>query len=145
MIQKTKIQLLPNLDDFLLNLQTNNLSSETVYNYERDLNVFQDFLKENNVNFENVNKRTLLFYKAYLNSQDRKTPLHELGKNKLSSFSTNRMLSALRSYLKFLVDIDIPTPITPEMVKLTKNVKKQYKISELLEIIKILFKQGWLS
>jgi integrase/recombinase XerD len=138
MMQKTKIQLLPNLDDFLLNLQTNNLSSETVYNYERDLNVFQDFLKENDVNFENVNKKTLLFYKAYLNSQDRKTPLHELGKNKLSSFSTNRMLSALRSYLKFLVDIDVPTPITPEMVKLTKNAKKQYKISELLEIIKII-------
>ncbi len=137
-MKKQKIQLLPSLDDFLLNLQTNNLSPETVYNYERDLNVFQDFLKENGFEFEKINKKTLLFYKAYLNSQDRKTPLHELGKNKLSSFSTNRMLSALRSYLKFLVDVDIPTPITPEMVKLAKNEKKQYKISELLEIIKII-------
>ncbi len=129
-MQEPKIQL-PGLDDFLLNLQTNNLSQETVYNYERDLDVFQDFLNENNVKFENVNKKTLLFYKAYLSSHDRKTPLHDIGKNKLSSFSTNRMLSALRSYLKFLVDMDIATPITPEMVKLTKNEKKQYKISEL--------------
>ena len=42
---------LPHLDDFLLNLQTNNLSIETVYNYERDLKVFQGFLN-NEVNTE---------------------------------------------------------------------------------------------
>lgn len=129
---------LPYLDDFLLNMQNNNFSQETIYNYERDLNVFQNFLKETNINFENSNKRTLLLYKAYLNSQDRKTPLRETGKIKLSSFSTNRMLSALRSYLKFLIDMDHETPITPEMVKLAKNVKTQLKISELEEIIRII-------
>jgi len=135
---KNKNISLPYLDDFLLNMQNNNLSQETIYNYERDLNVFQDFLNETNINFEASNKRTILLYKAYLNSKDRKTPLHETGKIKLSSFSTNKMLSALRSYLKFLIDMDHETPIAPEMVKLTKNEKKQYKISELLEIIKII-------
>ena len=34
---------LPYFDDFLLNLQTSNLSEETLYNYERDLDVFQAF------------------------------------------------------------------------------------------------------
>lgn len=129
---------LPYLDDFLLNMQNNNFSPETIYNYERDLNVFQDFLKENNINFEDSHKRTLLLYKAYLNSQDRKTPRRETGKTKLSSFSTNRMLSALRSYLKFLIDMDHETPLAPEMVKLAKNVKIQPKISELEEIIKVI-------
>jgi len=135
---KNKNISLPHLDDFLLNMQNNNLSQETIYNYERDLNVFQDFLNENNIKFETSNKRTILLYKAYLNSQDRKTPLHETAKIKLSSFSTNKMLSALRSYLKFLIDMDHETPLAPEMVKLTKNGKKQYKISELLEIVKII-------
>ena len=32
---------LPLLDEFLENIQSNNYSSETVYNYERDLNVFE--------------------------------------------------------------------------------------------------------
>ncbi|MEK9153461.1 MAG: tyrosine-type recombinase/integrase [Patescibacteria group bacterium] len=136
--EKNKNISLPYLDDFLLNMQNNNLSSETIYNYERDLQVFQDFLSAIDTNFTTANKRSILFYKAYLNSKDRKTPLHETSKIKLSSFSTNRMLSALRSYLKFLVDMDHETPLTPEMVKLTKNEKNQYKISELLEIIKII-------
>ncbi len=135
-MENPKIQL-PYLDDFLLNMQNNNLSEETIYNYERDLTVFQNFLNETNIKFENTNKRTLLLYKAYLNSQDRKTPLSETGKIKLSSFSSNRMLSALRSYLKFLIDMDHPTAIAPEMVKLAKNAKTQPKISELEEIIKI--------
>jgi len=136
-MQKQTIQL-PSLDDFLLNLQNNNLSQETIYNYERDLQVFENFLNEANINFSNANKKTLLFYKAYLNSEDRKTPLNNDGEKKLSSFSTNRMLSVLRSYLKFLIDMDIETPITPEMVKLSKNAKTQPRISELKEVIKII-------
>ncbi len=136
-MQKLKIQL-PSLDDFLLNLQNNNLSQETIYNYERDLQVFENFLDEININFGDTNKRTLLLYKAYLNSEDRKTPLNNDGEKKLSSFSTNRMLSVLRSYLKFLIDMDIKTPITLEMVKLSKNAKTQPRISELKEVIKII-------
>ena len=36
--------VLPYMDDFLLNLQTNNYSPETLYNYERDLKTFENFL-----------------------------------------------------------------------------------------------------
>ncbi len=35
--------VLPHVDDFLLNLQANKYSAETIYNYERDLNVFGNF------------------------------------------------------------------------------------------------------
>jgi site-specific recombinase XerD len=129
---------LPNLDDFLLNLQVNNLSQETIYNYERDLKVFEDFLNEINTDFDNIDKKTILNYKAYLVSRDRKTPKAKKGKKKLTSFSMNRMLSALRSYLKYLIDSDYRTPISPSEIKLVKTEKKHPRVSEFEEIIKLI-------
>ena len=37
---------LPYFDDYLLSLRVNNYSDETIYNYERDLEVFTIFLNE---------------------------------------------------------------------------------------------------
>ncbi len=128
----------PHFDDFLLNLQANNYSQKSIYNYERDLEVFCNFLKESEVDFNNVNKKTILNYKAYLISQDRKTPKKEIGQKRLSSYSVNRMLSALRSYLKFLIDIDYEVPIAPEAIKLTKTEKKHPRVSEFDEIVKLI-------
>ncbi|MCD5396156.1 MAG: tyrosine-type recombinase/integrase [Candidatus Pacebacteria bacterium] len=130
--------LLPHFDDFLLNLQTNNYSEETIYNYERDLETFQKFLNEINCKFEKVDKKTILNYKAYLTSLDRKTPKNAVGKKRLGSFSVNRMLSSLRSYLKFLIDIDYPAPIAPEIIKLVKTERKHPRVPDFEEIIKIL-------
>lgn len=129
---------LPHLDEFLLNLQTNNLSDETVYNYERDLNVLENFLDETKIKFEKINKKTILNYKAYLTSLDRMTPKNEIGQKKLSSFSVNRMLSAFRSYLKFLIDMDYESPISADMVKLVKTEKKNPRVSEFEEIVKLI-------
>jgi site-specific recombinase XerD len=129
---------LPYLDDFLLNLQTRNLSEETLYNYERDLNVFENFLNEINVPFEKIDKKTILNYKAYLISRDRKTPKCLPGKKRLSSFSINRMLSSLRSYLKFLTSIDYKVPIPPNAVELIKTEKKLPKIGEFEEVIRLI-------
>jgi site-specific recombinase XerD len=132
-----KIQI-PHLDDFLLNLQTNNYSEETIYNYQRDLETFEKFLDEIGVEFQKVNKKTILNYKAYLSSIDRKTPKSLLGKKRLSSYSINRMLSSLRSYLKFLIDMDYKTPIAPEVIKLVKTERKHPRVPEFEEIIKII-------
>lgn len=136
-MENKNIQL-PHFDDFLLNLQTNNFSKETIYNYERDLEVFQNFLKEANFNFDGINKKTILNYKAYLISQDRKTPKNEIGQKQLSSYSINRMLSVLRSYLKFLIDLDYEVPVAPEVVKLVKTEKKHPRVSEFEEIVKLI-------
>ena len=130
--------MLPYLEEFLLNLQTNNYSSETVYNYERDLEVFNDFLKENHLDFSQCDKLTIQNYKAYLFSQDRQTPQKESGQKKLASYSANRMLSALRSYLKYLIEIDYSTPIAPESVKLVKTEKKHPHVAEFTEVIKLI-------
>jgi len=134
---KRNIQL-PYFDDFLLNLQTNNYSQETIYNYERDLEVFQNFLEEINKEFEEIDKKTILNYKAYLTSQDRKTTKLVQGKKKLSSFSINRMLSSLRSYLKFLIDMDYKVPVSPDIVKLIKTERKHPRVGEFEEIIKLI-------
>lgn len=130
--------MLPYLDDFLLNLRSNNYSDETVYNYERDLETFQSFLDEINIEFDNMDKKTILNYKAYLTSQDRRTPKAQKTKKKLSGFSINRMLSALRSYLQFLIDIDCSPPVSPTSIELVKTVKKHPRVSEFEEIIKLI-------
>jgi len=129
---------LPSIDDFLLNLQVNNLSQETVYNYERDLKVFEEFLNDSDFDFDKIDKKTILNYKAYLASRDRKTAESQLGKKKLASFSINRMLSAIRSYLKFLIDMDYKTPISPSEIKLVKTERKHPRVSEFEEIIKLI-------
>lgn len=134
----TKLLQLPHLDDFLLNLQTNNYSLETVYNYERDLKVFENFLNECSISFDKIDKKTIIYYKAYLSSRDRKTPESQDGLKKLSSFSLNRMLSSLRSYFKFLIDIDYDTPVSPNVIKLIKTDKKHPRVGELEDIIKII-------
>lgn len=132
-----KIQL-PLLDDYLLALQSNNYSEETLYNYERDLEIFLNFLKESKIEFQDIDKKTILNYKAYLSSRDRKTAKKNKILKKLGSYSINRTLSALRSYLKFLIDMDYHSPISPEMVQLIKTPKKHSRISEFEEIVKLI-------
>jgi len=61
-----------------------------------------------------------------------------MGKRKLASFSINRMLSALRSYLKYLIDMDYKTPISPSEIKLVKTERKHPRVSEFEEIKKLI-------
>lgn len=131
--------LLPHADDFILHLQTDNFSDETIYNYKRDLAIFSLFLTQDvQIDFSKVDKLTIDQYKAYLHSIDRKTPAGIRAKGKLSSFSVNRMLSSLRTYLKYLVDIDYKVPIPPEAVKLTKTVKKHPRVAEFEALVRLI-------
>ncbi|HHE41307.1 MAG TPA: hypothetical protein ENL12_01485, partial [Dehalococcoidia bacterium] len=63
--------MLPHMDDYLLHLQAGNYSSRTIYNYERDLRVFDNFLTESKMDFHRLTKRDITYYKAYLGSMDR--------------------------------------------------------------------------
>src|SRR3989338_4288764 len=131
---------LPLIDEFLLFLQTNNYSVETLYSYERDLLTFVDFLKnELSRDFAKLTKMDVEQYKAYLLSSDRKTAVLKLDAlEKLDSGSVNRSLSSLRSYLKFLIYQDYPTPVAPEHIRMVRKDKKQYKLAELPEIVKLI-------
>jgi len=132
---------LPCLDDFLLSLQVNNYSRETIYNYERDLKVFERFLNEEVKidNFSKISKKTVELYKAYLISQDRKTASGRDGDvDKLSSGSINRCLSSLRGYLRYLLDMDYQVQIAPETVKLLRMEKKHPQVAELKDLVRLI-------
>jgi site-specific recombinase XerD len=131
--------MLPYFDDFLLSLQTNNYSPETVYNYERDLRAFDQYLTESGTSFEKTDKQAIARYKAYLTSRDRKTAIRLTEQEKmLVSRSINRMLSVLRSYLKYLIDMDKEAPIPPEAVKLIKTERKHPQVAELNDLIRLI-------
>jgi len=131
-------ETLPHFDNFLLNLKVNNYSQKTLYNYERDLTVFEDFLEELKLDFSKLTKKDILNYKAYLISIDRKTSGKNSGEKRLSPYSTNRMLSALRSYLKYLIEMDFSVPIPPDAITMSKVAKNKVQIPDLDEIIQII-------
>ncbi|MBI5613666.1 tyrosine-type recombinase/integrase [Candidatus Gottesmanbacteria bacterium] len=138
-IKRDYSSVLPQMDDFLLFLKTNRYSKETVYNYERDLLIFAEFLATSEILFHQADKKCILFYKAYLGSRDRVTPLKRLkNTGELSSTSLNRMLSSLRRYLRYLIDMDEPVPVSPETIQLVKTVRTHPKISELPELIRLI-------
>src|SRR4030043_142752 len=131
--------MLPHLNDFLLNLQANKYSQETVYNYERDLKVFDTFLAESNIDFAKLDKKAITYYKSYLVSRDRKTAiLAQHGNKELDSSSVNRMLSAIRSYLRYLIDMDYPCPLPPEAIKLTKAGRKHPQVAEFDDLVRLI-------
>jgi site-specific recombinase XerD len=115
--------LLPLLDDFLLHIQANNYSQETLYNYERDLDTFANFLKFDlsSPSFDSLTKRTIEQYKAYLNSGDRRTAEDGDPLKKLSSGTINRHLTSLRRYLSYLIDMDYQVPVEPSAIKLLRR------------------------
>ncbi len=129
---------LPYLDDFLLNLKVNNYSQETLYNYERDLTVFINFLKDSKLSFNKLTKKDLLNYKAFLTSIDRTTAKSQKTTKKLSAYSINRMLSALRAYLKYLIDNDYDVPLAPDSIKMIKTTKKKSQVPELEQLVKLI-------
>ncbi len=130
---------LPLIDDYLLFLKTNKYSAETVYNYERDLVTFVDFLSSSPTpDFNKISKKTIDLYKAYLVSRDRQTPIKGEKGAELSAQSINRMLSALRGYLKYLVDRDEPVPIPPEAIKLVKTEKRHPRVAELADLVRLI-------
>jgi integrase/recombinase XerC len=151
---------LPHLKDFLLDLSNNNYSLETIKNYRRDLLVFSKFLEKNNIRFRNISKKTITFYKGFLKSgkhyqfleeidekahddgdisksRSKAPRSYETGKSGLSSRSINRMLSSLRSYLRFLIDFDYKAPLAPDSVKLIKTERGESQVAEFEDLVKL--------
>jgi integrase/recombinase XerD len=138
--------MLPNLDDFLLDLQANGFSPGTVYHYERDLRLFERFLIDSGTAFEQVTKQTVARFKANLAARDRRT-LEELeGKAEpsgaparpLKGRSVNRMLSILRSFLRWRIEMELPTPLPPDAVKMVRTERKSPGVAEFDELVKLI-------
>ena len=130
---------LPYKDDFLLSIRTNNYSPETLYNYERDLTIFENFLAHDaGVSFSDVTKRTIELYKAYLTSRDRRTAGNDKPNRNLSAGSINRTLSSLRRYLKYLIEIDQSVPVPPESVKLLRLPRTHARVAEFQQLVELI-------
>lgn len=115
---------LPNFDDFLLSLRVNNYSPKTAYYYGRELKTFNKFLSS--FPFDKITKKTIIEYKAYLLSR------------KLSVISINRNLTVIRSYIRFLIDMDYQIPIPPDAIKLLKTPKLHPHLAEFKDFVKLI-------
>lgn len=154
---------LPFFNEFILNLQNNNYSRETLDNYARDMEVFAAFLDYRRLDFAKVDKLAISDYKGFLRNQnyipilrkfkagqeiteeEEKASYTDISEKKqalyqgqLSARSINRMLSSLRSYLNFLVDIDEAVPLPSSAIKLIKAEKKEKQVAELEELITLI-------
>lgn len=136
--------MLPYVKEFFAHLEDENYSSETIYNYRRDLDAFQTFLQIRPTTFWDIDRRTVNAYKAYLGSTRRISPSPKIigtkpvPNRRLATRSINRMLSSLRSYLKFLEADYGTTPIPSDAVKLLKCEKKPSPVAELPDLVRLI-------
>jgi site-specific recombinase XerD len=130
--------LLPYFDDFLLYIKTQNYSEETLYNYERDLAYLINFLDDEKLHYKDLNKQIFNRFKAWLFSRDRKLPLTGLtAVTSLEPASVNRCLSSIRTYLRYLIDIDQKVPLPPDAIKMVKAPKKYKQVAELDDLVRL--------
>ncbi len=129
------LKSLEGVDDFFIYLQTNNYSPKTVYNYEKDLLIFAYFLKLRKINIFNLDKKLINEFKAYLASDGRKTAtLEGESQKQLSPSSVNRCLSAVRAYIRFIIDNDIKCPVSPDQFKMVKKDRPHPHVAELADL-----------
>lgn len=129
---------IPYLVEFLASLSTRDYSSETIFNYERDLLVFRCFLDEKSYLFNQISNQTLADFRAWLMSQNHKTASGAASVEKLSAGSINRTLSSLRSYFKYLVDADYDTPVSPQSIKLLKMPRTHGRVAEFDSLVQLI-------
>lgn len=121
-----------------MHIRANNYSVETAYNYERDLMILSQYLENAHISFSEVNKQTIEQFKGYLHSEGRITAGGAMSEGSLSASSINRLLTALRRYLTYLIDMDHVVPITPSTIKFLRNGRRVTPIINLKEIQRLI-------
>lgn len=130
---------LESIDDFFIFLQTNNYSPKTIYNYEKDLLMFAYFFSLKKITIFELDKKLVNEFKAYLASDDRMTPtISVVSNHQLSPESINRCLSAIRTYIRFLIDNDIKCPVMPDQFKMVKKDRHHPNVADLEDIIRLI-------
>lgn len=130
---------LPLIDDFFLFLETNNYSPATVRNYKFDIAIFDTFLKSHHFKVDDLSKRNIFEFKAYLASDERKTAVTEQNPaGRLSSASINRCLSAVRAYVRFLIDQEYQTTTMPDMFKMVKRERPHPNVAEFKDLVDLI-------
>ena len=108
-----------NINDFIDYLTyEKKYSSNTISNYEKDLNDFASYLKEKKLNYKKLDYGNVTDYMIHLKSL------------KLSSATINRHLSSIRSYYKYLINNKI---VDNSPFKLINGPKKEKKLPNYLQ------------
>lgn len=55
------------------------------------------------------------------------------------------MLSSLRSYLSYLIEMDLPCPLAPDAVKLVKTEKRHPQVAEFEDLVKLIEAPSYLE
>jgi site-specific recombinase XerD len=192
-------------DDFLLSLQNNGYSMQTIVNYARDLCIFALYLHFRNVPFNKVCRKDVDMFKGYLKAGEHLKDLDKIRKEYMENVdiptenngeapkgdlrhmkdkggvlrpakegkifesdflahvyakvygslgrpmsdsgrknsglderSINRMLSAIRSFLKFRISYDLDIPLPPDAISMMKAEKRMKKVASMNELVKLI-------
>lgn len=132
-------QRLDLIEDFYLFLETNNYSTQTIYHYKSDLLVFDNFLVSRNLYIKDLNKRLVLEFKAYLVSSERQTAFNKENRTqRLSATTINRCLSAVRAYIRFLIDQEYDCPVTPDHFKMVKRERPHPNVADFKDLVALI-------
>ncbi len=114
-------------------------------------NLEDQFYSENSLNFTGIKSRQTNLselkndFSASDFTENLKDSTTQLTENnnggiveQLSTQSINRMLSALRSYLKFLEEFEYNPPLSSDAVKLLKKEKKESQVAEMQDLIRLI-------
>lgn len=93
-------------------------SENTVLGYEKDLNIFKNYIESRKLNYQKLTYKDVTDYMIYLKSQ------------KLKSTSINRALSSLRSFYAYLIKIK---DVENSPFKLIKGPKKEKELPNYLK------------
>jgi len=176
-----KVPKLPDQDSFLLYLQNNAYSKQTIYSYARDLCILAVYLYTNKISFEKMSKEDINNYKGYLIEGRHLDALDEVreefltkegeeiekyredfledvyrkvygslgilekpqnsrarSEGGLDGKSINRMLSALRSYLRFRINMEMDIPFPPDAVNMIRTKKKAKKVASKIDLVSLI-------
>lgn len=115
------------ISDFLIKLQAEDgLSKNTIASYGKDLELFEKFLAQENIEFKQVNKQVLKDY------------LFLLHKEKLKATSIARKISCLKNFFKFLVNENFISDNPALNLEAPKREAKLPKFLSEEEILKLL-------
>ena len=133
---------------FALFLKTENISFRKLT--KLDLIKFKDFLRsgkylkklyenkdESELNIDQGSENTELAGTQEI-SRSKASRRRSMYSGRLGSRSVNRMLSALRSYFRFLLEMDYEIPVPPDSIKLIKTEKKISGVADLKELVSII-------
>lgn len=130
--------MLPYFDQFIQYLNKNGYSDKTVYNYQRDLQTFDNFLDKQQKTFYSIILGDIKAYIDYLHSKNRKTSKNVDGQKLLSTQSINREISSIKTYLTFLQIKGHQCPVMPNQIHGIKNSIKNRQVTKLHDIVRLI-------